>query len=48
MSAGRMATEEAEGDRVIEIVSAGSHYRRGGDWERKYWSCSRVRLPTRA
>ncbi|PAN11118.1 hypothetical protein PAHAL_2G142800 [Panicum hallii] len=36
-----MAAEEAEGDRVIEIVSAGSLYRRGGNWERKYWSCSR-------
>ncbi|OEL18842.1 hypothetical protein BAE44_0020139, partial [Dichanthelium oligosanthes] len=37
-----MAAEEAEGDRVIEIVSAGALYCRGGDWERKYWSCSRV------
>ncbi|KAJ1288577.1 hypothetical protein BS78_02G098200 [Paspalum vaginatum] len=33
--------EEAEGDRVVEIVSAGVLYHRGGDWERKYWSCSR-------
>ncbi|XP_021310676.1 uncharacterized protein LOC8062589 isoform X3 [Sorghum bicolor] len=35
------AAEDAEGDRVIEIVSAGALYHRGGDWERKYWSCSR-------
>ncbi|KAL6600312.1 hypothetical protein ACP70R_045112 [Stipagrostis hirtigluma subsp. patula] len=34
------AAQDADGDRVIEIVSAGSLYR-GGDWERKYWSCSR-------
>ncbi|RCV10839.1 hypothetical protein SETIT_2G140800v2 [Setaria italica] len=36
-----MAAEEAEGDRVIEVVSAGALYRSGGDWERKYWSSSR-------
>ncbi|CAN6203892.1 unnamed protein product [Urochloa humidicola] len=38
-----MAAEEAEGegDRVIEVVSVGALYRRGGDWERKYWSSSR-------
>ncbi|PWZ36847.1 hypothetical protein Zm00014a_043640 [Zea mays] len=35
------AAEDAEGDRVIEVVSAGALYHRGGDWERKYWSCSR-------
>jgi hypothetical protein len=43
-----MAAEEAEGDRVIEVVSAGTLYRSGGDWERKYWSSSRVRSPTRS
>ncbi|KAL6863786.1 hypothetical protein ACP4OV_016689 [Aristida adscensionis] len=32
--------EDADGDRVIEVVSAGALFR-GGDWERKYWSCSR-------
>ncbi|CAL5080302.1 unnamed protein product [Urochloa decumbens] len=36
-----MSAEEAEGDRVIEVVSVGALYRRGGDWERKYWSSSR-------
>ncbi|XP_062208252.1 uncharacterized protein LOC133909716 isoform X3 [Phragmites australis] len=34
------AAEDTDGDRVIEIVSAGALYR-GGDWERLYWSCSR-------
>ncbi|EMS64484.1 hypothetical protein TRIUR3_18208 [Triticum urartu] len=36
-----MAAKEADGDRFIEMVSAGALYR-GGEWERKYWSCSRV------
>ncbi|KAM3274277.1 hypothetical protein ACQJBY_043430 [Aegilops geniculata] len=35
-----MAAKEADGDRFIEMVSAGALYR-GGEWERKYWSCSR-------
>ncbi|GJN38286.1 hypothetical protein PR202_gb27314 [Eleusine coracana subsp. coracana] len=36
------ATDDTDGDRVIEVVSAGALYR-GEEWERKYWSCSRVR-----
>jgi hypothetical protein len=36
------AAEDTDGDRVIEIVSAGALYR-GEEWERKYWSNSRVR-----
>ncbi|XP_015696535.1 uncharacterized protein LOC102720352 [Oryza brachyantha] len=32
---------EEDGERFIEIVSAGSLYLSGGEWERKYWSCSR-------
>jgi hypothetical protein len=36
------ASEDTDGDRVIEIVSAGALYR-GEEWERKYWSNSRVR-----
>ncbi|VAI30410.1 unnamed protein product [Triticum turgidum subsp. durum] len=35
-----MAAKEADGDHFIEMVSAGALYR-GGEWERKYWSCSR-------
>ncbi|KAK3143238.1 hypothetical protein QOZ80_4BG0360570 [Eleusine coracana subsp. coracana] len=34
------ATDDTDGDRVIEVVSAGALYR-GEEWERKYWSCSR-------
>ncbi|TVU10724.1 hypothetical protein EJB05_44270, partial [Eragrostis curvula] len=34
------ASEDADGDRFIEVVSAGALYR-GGEWERKYWSCTR-------
>uniref|UniRef100_A0ACD5Y481 Uncharacterized protein n=1 Tax=Avena sativa TaxID=4498 RepID=A0ACD5Y481_AVESA len=36
-----MAADEADGDRFIEMVSAGALYRGGARWERKYWSCSR-------
>ncbi|KAL5210998.1 hypothetical protein ABZP36_006621 [Zizania latifolia] len=36
-----MAEAEADGDRVIELVSAGLLYLTG-EWERKYWSCSRL------
>ncbi|GJN11932.1 hypothetical protein PR202_ga30170 [Eleusine coracana subsp. coracana] len=35
------AADDTDGDRVIEVVSAGALYR-GEEWERKYWSCSRV------
>ncbi|KAF0921328.1 hypothetical protein E2562_003128 [Oryza meyeriana var. granulata] len=35
-----MAVAEEDGDRFIEIVSAGSLYL-SGEWARKYWSCSR-------
>jgi hypothetical protein len=37
-----MAADEADGDRFIEMVFAGALYRGGAQWERKYWSCSRV------
>jgi hypothetical protein len=36
-----MAMAEEDGDRFIEMVSAGTLYL-SGEWERKYWSCSRV------
>uniref|UniRef100_A0ACD5XQ02 Uncharacterized protein n=1 Tax=Avena sativa TaxID=4498 RepID=A0ACD5XQ02_AVESA len=36
-----MAADEADGDRFIEMVSAGALYHGGVRWERKYWSCSR-------
>lgn len=35
------AAVDTDGDHVIEVVSAGSLYR-GEEWERKYWSSSRV------
>uniref|UniRef100_I1QLS9 Uncharacterized protein n=2 Tax=Oryza glaberrima TaxID=4538 RepID=I1QLS9_ORYGL len=35
-----MAMAEEDGDRFIEMVSAGTLYL-SGEWERKYWSCSR-------
>ncbi|KAF2915048.1 hypothetical protein DAI22_09g002100 [Oryza sativa Japonica Group] len=34
------AMAEEDGDRFIEMVSAGTLYL-SGEWERKYWSCSR-------
>ncbi|CAM0950618.1 unnamed protein product [Alopecurus aequalis] len=37
-----MAADEADGDRFIEMVCAGVLYRGGAQWERKYWSCSRI------